>query len=172
VETLFSVPKAFEVLNQAIDYDHLIALSVLMIEGEDIETRFKLSKKLISSCKQLARIHLISKEEGFTNRLLFNEGIEAIKKANQLNKLYGIEHDEDALVKAYNDLPIKEVCELAFKGEHIIKTFDLKNRSHIGFIIDELILSILNHQVKNTYEALKKEAEIIKNRLEKSDYYE
>lgn len=171
-ETLFEYPHAFNLLTKDIPYDHVIALSVLLIEGEDLESKFRLSKKLLHTCKQLARIHRISKEEGFTKVLLFTEGIDAILKANALNRLYGFYSDEASLIEIYNALPIKAVCDLAFKGEHIIKHFELKNRSHIGFIIDELILSVINHHVPNNYDALKKEAEIIKNRLEKSDYYE
>jgi tRNA nucleotidyltransferase (CCA-adding enzyme) len=172
LKTLFQSYEAFDILTQPIPYDHTIALAVLTIEGEPIETRFKLSKKLVQTCKQLARIHTISKETGFTNQLLFTEGLEASLKANQLNRLYGFYEDDEQLKKAYEALPIKAVCELAFKGEHIIKTFDLKNRSHIGFIIDALILKVINHEVANEFNALKEAAYEIKNELEKSDYYE
>lgn len=169
---LFKESSSIERLITDNPYDHEIALSVLMIEGENIESLFKLSKKLIQTCKQLARIHHISTEEGFTKALLFTEGKEAILKANNLNKLYGFYEDPETLKTTYDALPIKAVCDLAFRGEHIIKQFDIKNRSHIGFIIDELILRVINNHVSNDYETLKKEAQTIKNRLEKSDYYE
>ena len=86
--------------------------------------------------------------------------------ANQLNQIYGLE-DQTALIKSlHQSMPIHHVCDLAFKGEHIIKQFKITNKRHIGALIDYLIEAVLLKQVDNDYESLKKYAQEVLQRLE------
>ncbi|MFH5881976.1 CCA tRNA nucleotidyltransferase [Liberiplasma polymorphum] len=167
---LFRAPLAIEFL-ASIDepYDTQDAFVVLYLEGEPLEKSFKLSKKMLHDIKQVARIHALTIEDHFTPEILFTEKISACLSADKINIFYEKPSEKELIISIDKNLPIKEVCELAYKGEHIIKDMELSNRKHIGFIIDHLILEVIYQRVPNTYEALKEKAFQIKKQLEKSD---
>ncbi len=147
-------------------FDELLAWTVLFLESGYDAKLWKLPNKTIHSIKTITKLHLQSKDSPFDVFQLFNFGLSMVTYANQLNQIYGLE-DQTALIKSlHQSMPIHHVCDLAFKGEHIIKQFKITNKRHIGALIDYLIEAVLLKQVDNDYESLKKYAQEVLQRLE------
>ena len=151
-------------------YNPLLALTFLD-KYHDLESLLKLSKKQRFAIKEITSIHTQTYQEGFRPEQLFMHQKDFCLLANQFNQMLGDEDRELVIYDLDKNLAIRKVCDLAFKGEDIIKLFKIKNRVHIGMIIDELILKVLYQTTPNTYEALKEEAIKIKEQLESSDIH-
>ena len=152
-----------------IDFEKELAYTVLYLETDDFFERFRLSKKRMRAIEQIARIVYQTESEPYTPEILFHEGVDAALKANLVHQIYHREDRAYTIAKIAEKLPIKDVCELKFKGEDILQHTHLKKRRHIGFIIDQLILDVIHARLPNTYDALKKRTEQLIDTLEKSD---
>ena len=167
---LFDLHDGINVLSQStIDYKKIHAYTVFYLETNDLFKRFRLSKKRMRAIEQLARIVYQTEEEPFKPEIVFHEGLEACLNANVVHQIYGQNDRAYAIKKIAQDLPIKSVCELKYKGEDILKQSKLKKQRHIGYIIDQLILDVIYHRIPNTKEALKAQTETLIENLEKSD---
>jgi tRNA nucleotidyltransferase (CCA-adding enzyme) len=69
-----------------------------------------------------------------------------LKKCKKKSKKISIE---------YRELPIKKVCDLAFKGEDIIKLIGNNEDNNIQIIIDQIIFKILEGELQNEYDTIK-----------------
>ena len=87
---------------------------------------------------------------------LFSNGESACIKANYINFILGRAKKKSAKIeKAYLALPVKKVCDLAFKGEDMIKLGLTSDASVIQIILDEILEKILNNEMNNEYEVIK-----------------
>jgi len=58
-------------------------------------------------------------------------------------------------MKMYKEMPVMEVCDLAFKGQDILALTTMHNRRLIGLIIDDLLYNVIMGIMPNEYEVLK-----------------
>lgn len=169
-KTLYNLEDGFKRLRLIEDkYNYLEALTILFLESGYDESLWKLSNKDKTTIKSMTKYHLMTKEEGFSKPLLFTAGLEEALAANRINKLLGYKDKTETIKKMYETLPIKGVCDLAFKGQDIIKSFNINNRQHIGILLDEIILEVLSGALENTYETIKDYAKQRLNTLERSE---
>ncbi len=131
------------------------AFAALFIENLATLSHFKFSKKAQRTYKDLYNIYYQTKDAPFQPEHLFQFGKALCLKVNQIHRMLDNKDHEKTIHKLDQTLPIRRVCELAFKGEDIIEAFELENRKYIGLIIDHLLLEVLHNRVPNTYEALK-----------------
>jgi tRNA nucleotidyltransferase (CCA-adding enzyme) len=55
----------------------------------------------------------------------------------------------------WEEMPVKDVCDLAFKGQDILELTTLRSRRIIGLVIDDLLREVLEGTKANTYDDLK-----------------
>ncbi len=58
-------------------------------------------------------------------------------------------------MKMYKEMPVMDVCDLAFKGQDILALTTMHNRSLIGLVIDDLLYNVIMGIMPNEYEILK-----------------
>ncbi len=137
----------------------------------DVEDVWRFSNKDKRLITQITDLHEVTKNELFNKLIVYTNGIDACLLTNKINILLGY-HDQEKLIReTYDALPIKDVCDLTFKGEDILALTTLRKKSWISIIIDDLKYQVINNNLENNYEilksyALKKVDELI---LEMSD---
>jgi tRNA nucleotidyltransferase (CCA-adding enzyme) len=83
--------------------------------------------------------------------LLFRNGLELCLIAARINHhLYDLPVNQAKIVSDYENLPIKKLCDLKFKGDHIIALYpEKKPGAWIGDILDDVCLQVLNGKLEN-----------------------
>ncbi len=67
--------------------------------------------------------------------------------------------DQEVLIrKLESELPIKDVCDLTFKGQDILWLTPLRKKSWIGRIVDDLKYNVIMGNLPNDYDILKEYA--------------
>ncbi len=94
----------------------------------------------------------------FSPLVLFRNGLKSAFITNKLNVFLKNKADNAREInEIYEAMPIHKVCDLAFKGEDLIKIFkDKKPGSWIGEIIDDLCLKVLLGELTNEKDVLQK----------------
>jgi tRNA nucleotidyltransferase (CCA-adding enzyme) len=68
-------------------------------------------------------------------------------------------NDQETLIrKLERELPIKDVCDLNFKGQDILWLTTLKKKSVIGKVVDDLKYNVIMGYMPNDYDILKEYA--------------
>ncbi|ERJ12790.1 CCA tRNA nucleotidyltransferase [Haloplasma contractile] len=126
----------------------LLAIS-LTTEGFGILDDIKLSNKIKTISKLAAEMYLVGID--VTSPIyLFRNGLDACLVANRLNVILDDSDDLNLKIKAtYKELPIKKVCDLAFKGDDIIALYNRKPGGWIGDLIDDISYKVLLGELKN-----------------------
>ncbi len=87
---------------------------------------------------------------------LFSNGESACIKANYINYILGRSKKKTGKIeKAYRELPVKKVCDLAFKGEDMLKLGLTTDGNFMEMVLDEILEKILNNEMANEYEVIK-----------------
>jgi tRNA nucleotidyltransferase (CCA-adding enzyme) len=149
-------------LKEGIAYCSLINEKITPIEFYIVSNILgKISKKLRFSNKdkllieKVTSLHYITKDDVFNNYIVFANKLEVCLQTNRINVLLGYPDQEELIRQLWEKLPVKDVCELAFKGQDIIKLTHLKKRSDIGLILDDLLVEVLHNKLDNKYDILK-----------------
>ena len=87
---------------------------------------------------------------------LFSYGDKACVKANDINFILGRSKKKSSRIeKAYKALPVKKVCDLAFKGEDMLKLGLATDGDFMQVVLDKILEKVLNKELPNEYEPLK-----------------
>lgn len=120
---------------------------------------WKASNNLIRQVKLMIPVILAMKNHGLSPLKMYRAGIEALKDANQVAKLYGWAIDEEELTEAYNNLPIKSNRDLAVDGQTLIKGANVKPGPMLGKILNGLTIKVVSGDLPNDKAKLLAEAE-------------
>jgi len=137
----------------------------------DVKDVWRFSNKQKRLIKQITGLHEVTKEDSFNKLIVYSNGLEACLLTNKINVVLGY-HDQEELIKKLDKaLPIKDVCELKFKGQDILWLTPLRKKSWIGIIVDDLKYNVINGDLPNDYEVLKEYAlkKVEELRLEMGD---
>jgi tRNA nucleotidyltransferase (CCA-adding enzyme) len=121
-------------------------------------------KRLIDKVMQL---HLITREDTFNTMMVFSHGIKLCSLVNKINVILGYDDQTKRLAHIDDAMPIKDVCDLAFKGQDIMQLTALKSHRLIGLVIDDLLEQVLYGRLTNQYDVLKAHALKKINKLNK-----
>ncbi len=138
---------------------------------DDIEDVFRFSNKNKRLIEQVTNLHEVVKEDNFNKFIVYVNGLETSLLTNKINVILGYQDQEKLIRKLYDELPIKDVCDLAFKGQDILWLTPLRKKSWIGIIVDDLKYNVIVGKLPNDYEILKKYAlkKVKELRLEMGD---
>jgi tRNA nucleotidyltransferase (CCA-adding enzyme) len=127
-------------------------LSFIVGEESDI---WRFSNKDYRLIGQVLNLHEATKEDVFNKFIVFSNGVEVCLITNKINVALGYK-DQEALIKQLDsELLVKDVCDLKFKGQDILQLTNLKKRSVIALVIDDLLYNVIMEIMPNDYETLK-----------------
>ncbi len=113
-------------------------------------------KKAITDVYQMYSLEI----NEFSNPLLFRQGLSACLLTNKLNHyLRNLPDKQEELKKQYEQLPIKRICDLAYKGSDLIIRYPERKGPWIGDMLDEICLKILLGELKNDYHEIERYVE-------------
>ena len=138
-----------------IDGETFLALSLVRAKAYNEEVGSVLSDEY--SFHMLVNLAITNPKANYDVFTLFSNGEKACIKANNINVMLGRGKKKTGKIeKAYEALPVKKVCDLAFKGEHIIKLGMSDDVDFIEMAIDAILEKVLTNELPNEYEPLKK----------------
>lgn len=106
--------------------------------------------------ERIFQLALANPKSEYSNLDLFSNGEEICIAANHINVILRKAHKKAKKITTdYRDLAIKQVCDLTFKGEDILKLTFNKQGEHIQALVDEIIFKVLNHELVNDYDVIK-----------------
>jgi len=128
---------------------------------------YQFSKKFSNEVDKIIDLSIATENEDFNTLLLYNYGEEICLYANIVNMILGKNKDLREEISAnYKNLPIKKTCDLKFKGQDVMELCKLDKVSEISIIVDKVKFAVLNRDLPNDYEILKK---YVLNDLKKGD---
>jgi len=86
---------------------------------------------------------------------LFSNGVDLCLLTNKVSVLLGYEDQSIDINAIWNSLLVKDVCDLKFKGQDILELTNLRKRSVIALVIDDLLYNVINEIMPNDYHVLK-----------------
>ncbi len=120
-----------------------------------LDERLRFSNKDKRLITKITNLHEVTKIDQFNKLLVFTYGLEDCLLTNKINVLMGYQDQENLIKMLDKMLPIKDVCDLAFKGEDILKLTTLRKKSWISIIVDDLKYQVINGILDNEYQTLK-----------------
>lgn len=135
----------------------LEAFIICFILG-DIADEWKFSNKEKNIAQKVIELHEVTKEDVFNVFIVYVNKLEICLLTNKINVALGYK-DQEALIRSiYDALPIHDVCDLKFKGQDILWLTQLRKKSWIGNIVDDLKYQVIMGLLPNEYEPLKEYA--------------
>lgn len=137
-----------------IDFDTF--LECAFVKNEQIDDICIDFAKNPSIVKQVYNLAIVDPKSKYDNLLLFNYGIDICLQANLVNYLLKKGKKRTKKIKLlYNNLPIKDVCDLEFKGEDILTLTQNAPGSYVQTIVDNIIYKVLNGELLNVRDNIK-----------------
>jgi len=128
---------------------------ILAFVLNDIDEIWRFSNKEGRLIIQTITLHEVTKNEPFNKYILFSNKLEPCLLANRISVLLGYKDQEASIRQMWSEMDVKDVCDLAFKGQDILEQTTLKKRSVIGLVIDDLLHNVLMGIMPNEYEPLR-----------------
>jgi len=135
-----------------------IEIFIICFVLNDIDDKWKFSNKHYRLIDQILLLQEVTKKEKYNKFIVYVNGLEACLLSNKINVILGFESQEMLIRKLERELPIKDVCDLEFKGQDILWLTTLKKKSVIGVVVDDLKYNVIMGYMPNDYEILKKYA--------------
>lgn len=155
---LHSINKGLEfVSNLDIELEAIEVFIICFIFG-DISDEWKFSNKHYRLIDQILLLQEVTKEDFYNKFIVYVNGLEACLLCNKINVILGYKDQEELIRKLESELPIKDVCDLKFKGQDILWLTTLKKKSVIGVVVDDLKYNVIMGYMPNDYEILKEYA--------------
>ncbi len=164
--------SGFRALSQhynQIDFEELLLMA--FVRDKKIDDRYLpyvQNDAIFTNIYTLALTNPKAKYDTFT---LFGAGLDCCLEANRINYLIGKSRKKEKRIKkAFNALPVKRVCDLAYKGEDILAIINQVDVVHIPSILDDIVSAILNENLENDYAAI--ENFVLQNLRQKNISYD
>lgn len=123
---------------------------------QEIPETWRFSNKEKAIMEKVMELVNVMENDVYNEMIIYRLGKDIPLLANRVSMLLDPSNDQSQRIRdIYKALPIKHTCDLAFKGDDILRLTELKNAEIIGDIIDELTLQVITRQLPNDYEALK-----------------
>lgn len=135
-----------------------IEVFIICFIFNDIDDKWKFSNKHYRLIDQILLLQEVTKEDVYNRFIVYVNGLEACLLSNRINVILGYKDQEELIRKLENELPIKDVCDLEFKGQDILWLTTLKKKSVIGKVVDDLKYNVIMGYMPNNYDVLKEYA--------------
>ena len=126
--------------------------------NEELETMYDQRITNYEEFKMTYNVAMTNKKGKYDTLTLFSNGLNVCLRANMINHYLGRSRNKaKAIKKDYEKLVIKRTCDLAYKGDEILRITGINDTDMINDIMDEVILKILNKEIKNNHDDIEKE---------------
>lgn len=125
------------------------------LEDMKISDEYRFSNNERKLINDIMVLYDVTKDDGFNPLLVFSYGIDISLMANKLRVVFNKPSLEKEIKESYQNLKIKKVCDLKYKGNEILKENLICDRRRIGEIIDELKYHVVMGLVDNNYDDLR-----------------
>jgi tRNA nucleotidyltransferase (CCA-adding enzyme) len=155
---LYGISKGLLFVSEIEDELYPVEVFIICYILDDVEDVWRFSNKNKRLIEQIIDLHEVTKEDIYNRFIVYVNGLEACLLTNKINVLLGYKDQEELIRKLEEALPIKDVCDLTFKGQDIMWLTSLRKKSWIGIIVDDLKYNVIMGYLPNDYEVLKKYA--------------
>ncbi len=133
-----------------IKYDNIkVVPDVLGIWAQiNFDSRYPFTK---SNLEVISKIRDITKSKNIDKMTLYNNDLYVLTVAGEI-----IGYNRKEISKLHASLPIKHITDLKVTSKDIMKILDIKPSKQLKVIYDDLIMKVLNLEIKNNYNALRK----------------
>lgn len=122
----------------------------------DVPEGWRFSNKEKDRIEKLLDLLEVTESDVYGPELVYAYGPEVCLLANAVSRYLRPATDQEARIREIDRvLPLRHVCDLAFKGQDILESTDLKDVRLIGEIVGDLVLLVITGKLPNEYEALK-----------------
>lgn len=172
-EELYGMKVGLEYLqNVTIDYLPLEAFMVCF-EFSEIDDIWRFSNREMKLMIKVLNLSEVTREGKWNKYILFSNGIDICLLTNKLSVLLGYQDQSVEINAIWDSLIVKDVCDLKFKGQDILELTNLRKRSVIALVIDDLLYNVIMEIMPNDYETLKefalKRVDELQKELEESN---
>lgn len=157
-EELYGIGKGLEYISTIDTELYPLEAFIICFILEDIDEVWKFSNKEMNIARKIIVLHEVTKEDIFNKFIIFVNHLNMCLIANKINVVLGYKDQEQLIVELDEALPIKDVCDLVFKGQDILWLTPLRKKSWIGNIVDDLKYNVIMGYLPNEYEPLKEYA--------------
>jgi tRNA nucleotidyltransferase (CCA-adding enzyme) len=127
--------------------------------GGIIPDHWRFSNREKTRILRLMDLIQVTRQDDFTPMLLYCYGRDMCLQADLANvALFGTLSRAETIRTLDETLPIRRTCDLAFKGDDILKLTGVKNARIIGQVIEEMIDAVLCGTIPNQKEPLSRYA--------------
>ncbi len=154
-QELYGLSKGLEFVSNLNVELESIEVYIICFIFTDINDEWKFSNKQYRLIEQILLLHEVTKDDVFNKFIVYVNKLEECLLANKINVLLGYKDQEKLIRKLDKELPIKDVCDLKFKGQDILWLTTLKKKSVIGIVVDDLKYNVIMGFLPNDYEILK-----------------
>jgi tRNA nucleotidyltransferase (CCA-adding enzyme) len=152
---LFGLQQGIQKVSSLKEHINPLEFFIISFVLDDIQDVWRFSNKDYRLIRQVMTLHEVTKEDQFNTFILFSNKLEPCLITNRINVLLGYPDQETHILTLWDRMPVKDVCDLAYKGQDILQDTNLSKRSLIGLVIDDLLEVVLDGSIENTYDALK-----------------
>ena len=154
-EELYGLEKGLRYVSTLQDYITPLEIYILCFILDDIDDIWRFSNQEYRLIRQIINLSEVTKENEFNKFILFSNKLDPCLLTNRINVLLGYKDQKQDILHMYQEMPVKDVCDLAFKGQDILALTTMKNRRLIGLVIDDLLFNVIMGIMPNEYEILK-----------------
>ena len=154
-KVLFGLEKGIRYLATIEETLHPIEAYIICFILDEFHDIWRFSNKNYRLMMNVITLHEVTKNDAFNKYIVFSNHADVCYLTNRINVLLGYENQAQLITKINNELPVKDVCDLAFKGQDILELTTLRKRSWIGLVIDDLLYDVIMGIMPNEYEVLK-----------------
>jgi tRNA nucleotidyltransferase (CCA-adding enzyme) len=150
---LLALRESFE-----LDFHQFFALC-FSFNQQVIPDSWRFSNKEKAIIQRLMELVFVTSDDNFHPLMIYANGLDLCLLADGINRILNPANIQTpAIVEIYQAMPIHKTCDLAFKGDDILKLTSIKNAHVIGDVIDELIEQVITQKLPNEYGPLKQYA--------------
>ncbi len=129
------------------------------LRGNGIPDGWRFSNKERDIIRQLLDLLEVTSEDTYHEELVYAYGKNLCLKANEISRLLTPERDQEQRILTIDrNLPIRKTCDLAFKGQDLLRDTPIRDARRIGEIVSDLVLMVITRQLPNEYEPLRQYA--------------
>jgi tRNA nucleotidyltransferase (CCA-adding enzyme) len=141
-----------------LDFEEFAALCFRLGDGT-VPPEWRFSNRERQSIERIMMLSDVTAADAFEPMNVYVNGLEPCLAANRVNVALDPARDQEAALRAMDAaLPIRRTCDLAFKGDDILRTTNLRDARKIGGIIDELVDMVVNGRLRNEFDPLREHA--------------
>lgn len=126
------------------------------IDQKEIPSDWRFSNKQKALIETLITLADVIKDDTINVYLVYSYGLEVCLLANEMVRIIKPTHNQETRIRdMHHAMPIHKTCDLAFKGQDILKLNLVTDARLIGDIIDDITYQVISLQLPNTYDAIK-----------------